>query len=524
MWNETGTIRKDPGGRLNVALVYPGPYRVGMSNLGFHQMYRLLNANPLIACERFFSDAPRSIESGRSPADFHIVAFSISYEPDMVEALRILTASGIETSAAERKGWPVVMAGGAAVTMNPEPIAPSCDICFLGDGETLAEPLAAHFLASRSREEFLDRLQTIEGVYLPSRTLPVFEEDHLVGFIGPKPRRSLARLLDDPARTCIVTQDTAFGDMYLVETARGCPFSCSFCSAREIYAPHRTVPLEGLMSVLEEARALRDKVGLVSTSLNTHPQAASLFSEITRRGLKIAPPSLRSGIITPELVEALALSGVKGVTLAPETGSDSLRSSIGKRVTNRVILDDVRLLVGSGIRDIKLYFMVGLPGETAGDLDETVDLIRRVREVFIHVSRGNRRIGTVNVGLAAFVPKPHTAFERRPMLEPDEASRRIRRIVGGLKRLSNVHVRFEGPKWAYLQSVISRGDRRVFRLLAELATRDPSSWHTVMRLWPLNPDHFALRARGEDEILPWSYVDKPSAGSACRAGQEKDQG
>ncbi len=515
MWNEVGSIRKDPGGRLNVALAFPGPYRVGMSNLGLHQMYRLLNAHPAIACERFFSDTPRSVESGRAMAQFHVIAFSVSYEPDAIEAVRMLGDCGVTVEAETRTGWPVVMAGGAAVTMNPEPLAPMCDICFLGDGEILVPHLAQAFSSSTSREEFLDRLGESPGVYLPRLTRTMFEDSKIAGFLGPRPVIGLAGSLSDPARTSVLTRDTAFGDMFLLETARGCPFSCAFCSAREIYAPYRTAPLEVLSPILDTASAHRDKVGLVSTSLNTHPQAASLFAEITTRNLKIAPPSLRAGLVTPDLTEALAASGVRGVTLAPETGSERLRAEAGKHVPNSVILEDVRSLVSAGIRDIKLYFMVGLPGEGAPELEETIDMVKRVRQVFIHVSRGNRRIGTVHVSLATFVPKPHTAYERRPMIAPEEATRRIRRIVRSLAGLPNVRVSVEGPKWSYLQAVVSRGDRRLFGLLADLAGRDPSTWHRVMRHWHLNPDHFALRDRDEDEILPWSYVHRFPAAGAC---------
>ena len=506
MWSEIGTVRKEPGGRLNIALVYPSTYWIGMSNLGLQQMYRLFNAHPGILCERFFTDSPRSIEGDRPLSDFHIIAFSISFEMDFIEAVRILRGSGIMISARRRLGRPIVMAGGAALTMNPEPVADACDICFLGDGETLPENLHAAFSESTSYEEFLNKLSVLDGVYLPGRVQPVYEGEAIASFEGPLPRLSLADPLTDPARTSIMTKDTAFGDMFLVEIARGCPFSCAFCSAREIYSPYRSVPLDRLCSILDEAAGRYEKVGLVSTSLNNHPDAAPIFTEIRRRGLKVAPPSLRAGMISPELLEALSGSGVMGVTLAPETGSESLRQSTGKRIRNETILDDVRALVGAGIRDIKLYFMVGLPGEQMDDLDETIDLIKRTRQIFIQVSRGNRKIGKVGVSINTFVPKPHTPFERQPMIEPDEARSRIKRIEKGLKGESNIQVSFEGPKWAYMQALISRGDRRLLGLLSELSDHESSSWHRILKKWPLNPDYFAIRAREDSEILPWAFL------------------
>lgn len=516
MWSESGAIRKDKGGKLNVALVYPGTYHVGMSNLGFHQMYRVLNAHPLILCERFFTDAPRSVESGRPLSDFHVVAFSVSYELDAVQVVRMLCTNGMDPHAERRTTGPLVMAGGAAVTMNPEPLAPACDICFAGDGEVIVQPLYEAFSKSSSREEFLERMLQTGGVYLPSRTRPVIEGGTLETFEGPQVVRAVTETLDDPARTSVVTRDTAFGDMFLVETARGCPFSCSFCGARQIYSPYRCAGVDTVARILDEASRHRSKVGLVSTSLNTHPQAERLFEEIAARGLKLAPPSLRSGILTKGLLGALEKSGVKGVTLAPETGSETLREALGKRIPDATILEDIRALVASGVRDIKLYFMVGLPGEGPRELDATVDFVKRVRQVFIQVSRGNRRIGTVSVSIGTFVPKPGTPLERSPMITVDDARARIRRIEQGLKRESNVRVTHEGPKWSYLQAVVARGDRRVHDLLVRLAGSDEQGWTAALKRWPVNPDYFALRPRDEDEVLPWSFISGPPRGGACR--------
>jgi radical SAM superfamily enzyme YgiQ (UPF0313 family) len=505
MWSETLTVRKDPGGKLNIALVYPNTYWIGMSNLGLQQMYRIFNEHPGILCERFFTDSPRSVESGRPLSDFHLVAFSISYELDFIEAVRILKAAGIPVRTPDRAGRPIVMGGGSAVTSNPEPVADAFDLCFLGDGETFPGGLHDAYAASRGYEEFLDRLSAVPGVYIPSRTLGVYEGGDITGFRGPSPRLSVKDPLDDPARTSVLTHDTAFGDMYLVEIARGCPFTCKFCSAREIYAPYRAAPLERLDAIFTSAARHRGKVGLVSTSLNNHPGAPEIFRNLQEKGLKVAPPSLRSGMISRELLDALKVSGVKGVTLAPEAGGEELRFAMGKRITNEVILEDVRALVGTGIRDIKLYFMVGLPGETIDHIEESVDLVRRIRQIFIQVSKGNRKIGTVSVSINVFVPKAHTPFEREGMLEPAEAKDRIKRIQKGLKKESNVTVAFEGPKWAFLQGLIARGDRRVLALITELADSEASSWQSVLKQWQFNPDYYALRQRDNHEILPWSF-------------------
>ncbi len=519
MWDETGAIRKDPGGRLNVALVYPNTYRVGMSNLGLHTMYRVLNDHPSIVCERFFTDSPRSVESSRALQDFHIAAFSVSYELDWINMVRILLDNRIPVRREDRTGGPIVMAGGAAATINPEPVADALDFCFLGEGEPLGDALADAFFASDGYQEFLDRLAGVPGIYLPAQTLPVYEGERIREFTGPKPVISVVKPFDNPGHSIILTDKTVFQDMFLTEIARGCPFNCKFCTAREIYSPFRPVDVDRLLPVLDKAARTGRKLGLVSTSLNNHPRLTRLLEEIDARGLKIAPPSLRLGMISEELLSYMKASKVNEVTLAPEVGSDTLRVALGKRVSGEEILRDVTSLVRSGIRDIKLYFMVGLPGEEQEDIDAAIDLVKRIRQTFIQVSRGNRRIGRVSVSINTMIPKPHSRYERAALLEPGEAKKRIRKIVKGLKSQSNVTVGFEGPKWAYIQAMIARGDRRVLDVLVEFAAHDPSRWQEVLRNWPRNPDYYALREHEPDEILPWSFYSLFEH-DQCRDGGE----
>ncbi len=519
MSDEKGVIRKDPGGKLNIALVYPNTYFVGMSNLGLHTMYRVLNADPAILCERFFTDFDRSVEASRPLRDFHIIAFSVSYELDWINMISILLKNSIPVRSRDRKHGPIVLAGGSAATINPEPVADALDICFLGEGEPLASALSEAFSRSTDREMLLDRLQDVQGIYIPERTRPVYEDENIGGFTGIKPGISLMEPFDAPGHTVILTDKTAFQDMFLAEIARGCPYHCKFCTAREIYAPFRPVEMRHLQDVFDKASSSGRKLGLVSTSLNNHPQLSEILSDISARGIRIAPPSLRLGMISKDLLDYLKESKVSGVTLAPEVGSDNLRSSLGKAVSNETVLEDVTALVSSGIRDIKLYFMVGLPGEEQSDIEAVIDLTKRIRQVFIHVSKGNKRIGKISLSVNTMVPKPHSRYERAGMIDPGEAKKRIRRIIKGLSPQSNVSVSFEGPKWAYLQAMIARGDRQLLDVLIEMAGRDPSQWQEVLKQWPRNPDYYAVRARGREEILPWSFYSLYSR-SSCRSMEE----
>ena len=207
-----------------------------------------------------------------------------------------------------------------------------------------------------------------------------------------------------------------------------------------------------------------------------------------------------------------------GVTLAPETGSDALRSAIGKEIGNDKILEDVHSLISCGIRDLKLYFMVGLPGEDLSDIDAIIDLTKRIRQSFIHVSKGNKRLGELSVSINTMVPKPHTAYERSEMLNIADAKVRIKKIIKVLKKESNIAVSFEGPKWAYLQGMLSRGDRTVLDVIIEMAKKEANEWQEVLRQWPRNPDYYALRQRSAGEILPWSFY------SVCTAGPRSIDG
>jgi len=505
MSNEIGSVRKDPGGKLNIALVYPNTYWVGMSNLGIHIMYKVLNDHPGIVCERFFLDKNRSVEASRPLSDFHLIAFSVSYELDWINVVKILLRNKIPIKSTQRAGQPIIIAGGPAISLNPEPMAEVFDVCFLGDGEGAADMLFDAFTSSESYEDFLDKLIGREGIYLPSHTYPQTLNNMIIKFNGPHPALYEINPIKEPAHTVIFSKETTFRDMFLLEIARGCPFRCKFCSAREIYHPFRPVNIANLTPILDQATASGLKLGLVSASLNNHPEAERLYEEIHKRGIKIAPPSLRLGMITQDLLELIRTSQIKGITVAPETGSETLRYAAGKNIDNQTILSDIHALVSSGILNVKLYFLIGLPGENLGHIDEMIDLIKRIRQTFIKVSKGNKRLGKLSVSINTMIPKPHTQYERQPMLNPAEAKQRIRRIMKGLQGTSNVTITHEGPKWAYLQTLFARGDRKVLDLIVELAKNEKSDYQEILRKWPHNPDFYTLRPIPDDEILPWSF-------------------
>lgn len=497
---EVGAVVKNPGGKLNIALIYPNTYFVGMSNLGLQTMYHEFNQQDGICCERFFTDRPRSVESGRRLNEFNLVAFSVSYEPDWLNVIQILDANRIPLKTNERGGAPLVVAGGPAVTMNPEPAAELLDIAFLGDGEGLGAEILEAFAAARGYDDFLDRLEGRPGVYIPARLEPLYEDGVLQGFSGGPIRPRCVKALSEPAQSRLFTRDTSFGDMFLLEIARGCAFNCRFCTARGVYDPFRPIRLAQLEPALDRAAASGLKLGLITAALNSHPEAGQLYQAIRSRGLRIAPPSLRAGLLKDELLELLHESKVSGITLAPECGDEGLRFKTGKRIPDETFLNDIARLVESGIRDVKLYFMIGLPEETPQQCAAIVDFTRAASARFVEASRAHGRIGRLGVSVNVAVPKPATLNERSALLESREVKRRIETLRAGLKPIANLDVGFESPKSASLQTLIARGDRQTCATLISLARG--ATLNAAIKDLP------AFGAPLTSAVLPWSFIER----------------
>lgn len=497
---EVGAVVKNPGGKLNIALIYPNTYFVGMSNLGLQTMYHEFNQQDGICCERFFTDRPRSVESGRRLNEFNLVAFSVSYEPDWLNVIQILDANKIPLKTNARGGAPLVVAGGPAVTMNPEPAAELLDIAFLGDGEGLGAEILAAFAAARDYEGFLDRLEGRPGVYIPARLEPLYEGGVLQGFSGGPIRPRCVKALSEPAQSRLFTRDTSFGDMFLLEIARGCAFNCRFCTARGVYDPFRPIRLAQLEPALDRAAASGLKLGLITAALNSHPEAGQLYQAIRSRGLRIAPPSLRAGLLKDELLELLHESKVSGITLAPECGDEGLRFKTGKRIPDETFINDIARLVESGIRDVKLYFMIGLPEETPQQCAAIVDFTRAASARFVEASRAHGRIGRLGVSVNVAVPKPATLNERSALLESREVKRRIEALRSGLKPIANLDVGFESPKSASLQTLIARGDRQTCTTLINLARG--ATLNAAIKDLP------AFGAPLTSAVLPWSFIER----------------
>ena len=521
--SEIGAIRKSWHAGLRVALCYPNRYHVGMSNLGFQTLYRLFNSYDHVVCERaFLPDDSRSaaaglitLESGRPIATADIVAFSLSFENDYPQMLAMLDRAGIPLHAAARgEGHPLVIAGGVACFLNPEPIAAFIDCFLIGEAEGILPGFLEAFDPGAEKKSGLKKLtRIVPGAYVPSFYQAEYQTDGtLRSFepltdVPPKIKRVCADDLDQEA-TCsaVLTPHTTFEQTFLIETGRGCPHGCRFCSAGFIYRPPRFRSIALLEKSIKQGVQLTDRIGLVGAAVSDLPGIEQLCEKFKDDNIRISFSSLRADRLTDSLLAVLKQSQVKTATIAPEVGSQRMRQVINKGLSENDILEAATTLVENGIPNLKLYFMVGLPTETEADIDSIVDLVKRIKHCFLTSSRARQRIGTITVSLNSFVPKPFTPFQWAAMDEVGTLKKKIKKIKTALKKVANLRINADVPRWAYIQAMLSRGDRKVADILSR-AHANRGNWAQTLKTVPVNPDFYVLRERDPAEQLPWDFID-----------------
>jgi radical SAM superfamily enzyme YgiQ (UPF0313 family) len=527
---EVGYVKKPHGDRLRVALAFPNTYWVGMSNLGFQTIYRLLNEEDDVVCERFFlppkqelaalagARAPLlTLESQTPVADFDVVAFSVSFEWDYVNVLTLLRLAGIPRYAAERtERHPLVVIGGAVTFVNPEPLAPFADVVAAGEGEALVPALRRAFDAASDRAQLLRLLANERGFYVPSLFEPQYAADGtLVSYTtrpdadAPLPvRKAALRTTEavDPPATSIFTPDTEFGSRLLVEVVRGCANLCRFCWAGYNYLPVRAFPTDRILAIAQAARAHARRVGLVSIALCDHPDIERILARLAEMGYAISPASLRLDDLTAQIVTLLRASGERTITIAPETGSDRLRRVINKTVTNDEILDRAELIFASGIENLKLYYMIGLPTETDEDLVAIRDLTLQIRDRMLAHARARGQIGRIVASVNPLVPKPGTAYQWLPMEDAATVDRKIKRLRALTGGIDNVYFNIKSERNSYYQALLSLGDRRVAPAI-EAAERNGQNWRAAVAEAGVDGDFYIYRDRSRDALLPWDVID-----------------
>jgi len=510
-------------GSFRVALCWPNLYFVGMSNLGFQGVYHLLNSQADVVCERAFlpDDVDKeelertgspltSFESGTPLRDFDLVAFSVSFENDYLHVLQMLRLSGIPLRARDRGPRdPLVLMGGAALFLNPEPLAPFADLVGVGEAEALIPGLVEALLGAPTPRTGVERLTEKQGWYVPARYDVRYHADGTVAaYDGPGPvlrQRGWPGKMELP-QSVILTPQTEMSMKFMVEISRGCPCMCRFCWAGYNYLPVRGFSRADIVGRAREVRGRTDKIGLVSTAVCDHPEIDGIVDDLAGMDYQVSVASLRLDDLTPQFVLKLADTGVQGLTLAPECGTDRMRHILNKQFTNEEILDKAEWIFENGIGNLKLYYMVGLPWETHADVEGIVTLTEQIRERMLAVGRKRGRVGRIHPSVNPFVPKPGTPYQWLPMESPKETEQKLHYLRKAFGRMPNVDAIIKSARTGVSQSILALGDRRVADAL-EIACVEGMDLKRATRAAGLDPAFYLFRTRARDEVLPWDLVD-----------------
>ena len=467
-----------------MALIYPNSYNIGMSNLGIQAIYRWINDRTDAVCERVFWEPkdgtdvlPLAMESQRPLTDFAVVAFSLSYELDYFNIAPILKASGIPVYARDRdETYPLVIAGGPCITTNPMPLSPFFDCLCIGEAEAILPEILPVLIAgvSENRAELKKKLSTLPGVFVP-------------GYSNKPVVRQWVKDLDKfPVHSTVLTRDTELGNMYLIEVERGCNWGCRFCLVSNCYKPMRFRSVDSLLNQAQIGLQYRKRLGLMGPAVTDHPQIEELVGKLHDMGAELSVSSLRIKPLSPVVLGEVIEGGTNTVALAPEAGSQRLRDIIGKRINEDDILQAVEKVASQGIKQLKLYFMIGLPEETDEDIEAIAVLVTKCKDIF----DGHQSWSRITLTTAPFVPKAGTPFQREGMASLDILKQRLSLLKSKLPS-KGISVKNESLEWSEVQAVLSRGDERLAAVLADMDKISLAQWHQAMQKAGLDIDFFA---------------------------------
>ncbi|HEV2844388.1 MAG TPA: radical SAM protein [Thermoanaerobaculia bacterium] len=449
-----------PHGRYSLALAYANTYHVGMSSLGYQRTYELLHRRPDWSCERFFTDGagmPLSVESDRPMSEFGCVAFSVSFEEDYVNLLQMLERARIPLRRKDRGSWdPVVVMGGSCASINPLPMSEFIDVFALGAAENVLPNLMAALEEEEDREAVIERLAAHDGFYIPAFHRHEDEGDEL-------PKLNKLELTEEQMKqpgflptTAIVTPRTEFSEKFLIEMSRGCPEKCRYCWATFGMGRFRWHPTEYILASLDRARSVTNQLGFVATAVGDHPDIEKILREANGLGFRTAVSSIRIPAVTEGVLAALHASGDRSITLAPETGTDELRVKMGKPIPNSFLLEKVRLIFRHGFTQLKLYFIVGLPGETMEDVQGILDLAAQCKAIMLDELPKKGLIGNVHLGVNVLVPKPYTPWQREPLDDEKSLKEKLAVLRKGVARMPNVSMGSVSARQGIWQTYISK--------------------------------------------------------------------
>lgn len=494
-------------GNFSACIVYPNSYEVGMSNLGFQTLYKIINSADNLFCDRAFYDegltaSGESFESGVSLRDYDLVHITLSFELDYINALMLLRGAEVPLLSEDRdEEDPLVIFGGVVVTANPEPVARFADVIFIGEAEAgfsqFLHKITYSLSIGKTRSLILEETARLNGFYVPQFYRPVYRKNELSEFnpavsgLSENVKRVYLQNLDiRPSYSSIITDETIFKDMFLVELNRGCPRGCSFCLARTCFKPHRNLSFDKFAEIVsDEIKGRTDRVGLVGTSLVDHPELVNILKYLRDGGFTVGLSSIRGDGLTYEMLSDVYELGQKTITTAPETGDDDLRSVLKKGIVNREFYEFFEMVDEIGFTTLKLYFMLGL----GRDLDDEVEAM------FDFLDEASRRFTrNIVVSVSPFVPKPHTDFALIETPDVNRMSKLVKRMRKRIFDMGVRDIRVDSIRLSEIQRFLSLGDRRAgdYLISAVEMGKYPKLSRTETDTLP-----------GIDSLLPWGFID-----------------
>ena len=548
---ERGYVKKNWGTDNTVCLAYPHYYRTGMSNLGFQTVYKIFNEQPSFLCERVFLPAAGdeaefatrlradfvSIENQKPIAEFDILAFSLSFENDYPNILTMLELAGIPLMANERsENYPLVVGGGIAATLNPEPIACFFDLFILGEAEESLPVFARIYEDARrsglSRQEMLIKMQkTLPQAYVPGLYEVKYFADSRIekteSIVSGMPARIKIVPIKDINSFCteevISAPRTEMEDMCLIEVNRGCARACRFCAASFIYRPVRFRSYEQIVLAINRGLTKKKKIGLVGTAVSDHPDLSRICEYVLAKNGQTGIGSLRVDQINETIVRLLKANGIETVALAPEAGSQRLRDLLRKGIAEEDILRSAALLIENEMTNLRLYFMIGLPTEEEKDIDAIISLTKKIQQHVLQHTSGKRIFRSITLSINQFIPKPSTPLQWCALSDVNSVGKKIKKIVSAFGPDKQIKVIHDVPKWNYVQALLSLGDRKTGEILLAVH-RLRGNWAQALKEVNINADFYVYRQKQFDEILPWDIIDlgtsKKALISECKKAQE----